>query len=51
MNAANSALPMHAPAANDPGLTPDQAAPTGEEDYTQFLQALRKVYRAKRRLS
>ena len=40
-----------APAANDPGLTPVQAAPTGEEDYTQFLQALRKVYRAKRRLS
>ena len=39
-----------APAANASRVAPGTVARTGEEGYAQFLQALRKVYRAKRRL-
>ncbi len=35
--------------ANDLSADPDKTPPATEADYTQFLQGLRSVYRAKRR--
>ena len=40
-----------APAANDATRASGKPEPTDEADYTQFLRALRSVYRAKRRPS
>ncbi len=39
-----------AAAANDPLVAPDEPAAAGEDDYAQFLKALRGVYRAPRRI-